>query len=45
MALVDTRNVGQIAMDEINSTEREMAMMFKELNDLEDQIKGNVDLQ
>lgn len=41
---VDSRKLGQIAEDELNQTEKEMHNMMKELNEIEDMIKGNTDL-
>lgn len=40
----ESRKLGRLAIEEISKTEREMAKMFLELNELEDQIKGNIDL-
>lgn len=36
---------GDQALEDIDRTEREMNLMFKELNELEDLIKGNRDLK
>lgn len=40
----DARKLGQIAEDELNQTEKDMQNMYKELEELENMIKGNVDL-
>lgn len=42
--LTDSRNLGQIAEDELNQTESEMRNLYRELEALEEQIKGNADL-
>lgn len=39
------KNIGEIAMFEIEQTETDMKNMFKELDDLQNQIKGNIDLK
>ena len=38
------RNIGEQAFDEVSQLEKEMGLMFKDLNELEDRIKENKDL-
>lgn len=42
--LTDSRNLGQVAEDELNQTEKDMQNLYKELELLEEQIKGHADL-
>ena len=43
--VMDLSNPSELAIQEVNRTEREMNAMMQELNDIENQIKGNKDLK